>query len=172
MKVQKTSWIPLVIGIAFGLLAIFASTANFIIPIGDETFIGIGEAFATLSAALGGPIAMVSMLVVAYGGDIILNIDLCTSPQTFYLVLADFTTHLYAKPGVAIGYSKFLSTRARKTGIFLVGWWLSVIVYCLVLLAQSVILLFVASPGFRATFPHFTDFIPEFLGTAVKPTIT
>ena len=63
MKVKKTIWIPVIIGIVSGALIVLASTAHFLIPVGGDTSIGIGEIFTTLSAALGGPIAVIITLL-------------------------------------------------------------------------------------------------------------
>jgi len=173
MKVKKRIWIPVAIGFAFGILAFFASTASFSIPLGNDTFIGIGEIFATLSAALGGPIAVISMLLVTYGSVIAVKIELYTDAQTFYIALADFSAHLCAMLVVAICYYKLLYPKARKTSVFLVGWWLLVGgYYYLALLPLSVILLNLANPSFGFTYASFArDFLPEFLGTATITTL-
>jgi len=173
MKTKKTIWIPVAIGFGFGILAFFASTANFSIPLGNDAFIGIGEIFATLSAALGGPIATIIMLVVTYGSAVAVNIELYTDAQTFYIALADFSAHLCAMLVVAICYYKLLYPKARKTSVFLVGWWLIVgVYYYLALLPLSVILLNLANPSFGFTYASFArDFLPEFLGTATITTL-
>jgi len=173
MKVKKTIWIPVAIGFAFGILAFIASTANFSIPLGNDTFIGIGEIFTTLSAALGGPIAVISMLLVTYGSVVAVNINLYTAPQTFYIALADFTAHLCAMLVVTICYYKLLYPKVRKTSAFLLGWLLIVgVYYYLALLPLSVILLNLANPSFGFTYASFArDFLPEFLGTATITTL-
>ena len=76
MQVNKKTWFPVVIGTVSGVLIFLSSTAHFLIPIGGDTSIGIGEIFTTFSAALGGLIAVIIMLLVTYGGVILLNIDL------------------------------------------------------------------------------------------------
>jgi len=173
MKAKKTIWIPVAVGFAFGVLAFFASIANFSIPLGNDTFIGIGEIFATLSATLGGPIAVISMLLVTYGSVITVYIELYTDAQIFYIALADFTAHLCAMLVVTICYYKLLYPKARKTSAFLLGWWLIVGgYYYLALLPLSVILLNLANPDFGFTYVSFArDFLPEFLGTATITTL-
>jgi len=173
MKVKKTIWIPIVVGIVSAALILAASEAQFFIPLGNDTSMGIGELFTTLSAALGGPIAAIVTLLLVYSIHSILHIDLFPDMTSIYIVLADATAHLCAMLVVAIGYYKLLYPRARKTGIFLVGWFLTVgIYYYLALLPLSVILLNLADPGFSAKYPAFArNFIPEFLGTATITTM-
>ena len=169
MPVKKTIWIPVVIGMVSAALIIFAAEAQFFIPLGNDTEMGIGELFTTLSAALGGPIASIITLLLVYGVIIILHIDLYPDLPSIYIPLADATAHLCAMLVVAIGYFKLLYPRARKTSIFLVGWFLMVgVYYYLAFLPLEVVLLNLIDPGFGATYPSFArNFIPEFLGTAL-----
>jgi len=170
---KKTIWIPVVIGIVSAALIILVSEAQFVIPLGNNYSVGIGEIFNTLSAALGGPIALIITLLVTGIGHYILNIDLYTDIQFTYLVLADAFVHMCAMLVVAISYHRVLYPRARKTSIFIVGWWLTVGVYYYVtLLPFQVALLKYADPGFGATYPSFARiFFPEFLGTATITTL-
>lgn len=173
MKVNKTIWIPMAIGLAFGILASVASIANFSIPLGNNTFIGIGEIFAVLSAALGGPIGVISMLLVTYGSVIAINIELYKDAQTFFIALADFTAHLCALLVIAVCYYKLLYPKARKPFAFLLGWWLLVgAYYYLALLPLSVALLNLANTNSGYTYSTFArNFLPEFLGTATVTTL-
>lgn len=173
MKVKKTIWIPVIIGIVSGALIVLASTARFLIPIGGDSYIGIGEIFTTLSAALGGPIAVMITLLVTYGGVIILNLDLYTDLPSILIALADATAHLCALLVVAFGYGKLLYPRARKTSIFLVGWWLTVGVYYYVaFLPLEVVLLNLVDPGHGVTYSFIArSLFPEFLGTIVITTL-
>lgn len=173
MKANKKIWFPVVIGIVSGALIFLASTAEFLIPVGGGTSIGIGEIFTTLSAALGGPIAVIIMLLVTYGGVIMLNIDLFTDVSPIYIALADATAHLCALLVAAIGYGKILYPRSRNTGIFLVGWWLMVgVYYYLAFLPLEVALLNLADPGHGVTYPMIArSLLPEFLGTVTITTL-
>jgi hypothetical protein len=173
MKVKKTISIPVMIGIVSGSLIALASTAHFLIPVGGDTSIGIGEVFTLLSTALGGPIAVIITLLVTYGGVILLNIDLYTDLPPISIALADATAHLCALLVVAIGYRKLLYPQARKTSIFLISWWLTVgVYYYLVLLPLSVILLNLANPGHGVTYPMIArSLFPEYLGTTAITTM-
>ena len=173
MHIKKKIWIPVVIGIVFGALTILVSEAKFVIPLGNNYSVGIGEIFNTLSAALGGPIAVVIALLVTGSSHYILNIDLYADLRFTYLVLADSIIHLCAMLGVGISYYRVLYPQARKTSIFIVGWWLTVgVYYYLALLPLQVALLNYADPDFGATYPSFARiFFPEFLGTAVITTM-
>jgi len=149
MKVNKKIWFPVVIGIVSGVLIFLASIAHFLIPVGGDTSIGIGEIFTTLSAALGGPIAVIIMLLVTYGGVILLNIDLFTDAFSIYIVGADAALLV-----TAIGYRTILYPRSKNTGIFLVGWWLIVgVYYYLAFLPLEVTLLNLADPSLGVTYP-------------------
>jgi len=169
MKVKKTIWIPVVIGIVSGILILSAALADFFIPLGDETSIGIGEIFTTLSAALGGPVAAILTLLVPYSGVILLNLDQYTETRSLVIALADASAHLGAMLVVAICYYKLVYPRARKTGIFLLGWLLTIgVYYYLAFLPLEVVLLNLADSDFGATYSFYArNFIPEFLGTAL-----
>jgi hypothetical protein len=171
--VKKTIWIPVAIGVVSAALILAASEANFSIPLGNGSSIGIGELFTTLSAALGGPIAVIVTLLVTYGGNIILNLDLFADLQTVYIILADAAAHLCAMLVVVLCYYKLLYPRVRKTSVFLLGWFLTVGgYYYLVLLPLAVALQSFVNPGFSATYASFArDFLPEFLGTAAITTL-
>lgn len=173
MKANKNIWFPVVIGIASGALIFLASTAHFLIPVGGDSYIGIGEIFTTLTATLGGPIAVIIMLLATYGGVIILNIELYADLPPILIALADATAHLCALLVVAIGYGKILYPRSRNTGIFLVGWWLLVgVYYYLAFLPLEVALLNLADPGHGVTYPMIArSLLPEFLGTVTITTL-
>jgi len=173
MKVKKTVWIPIIIAMVSTALIIAAAEANFFIPLGNDTSMGIGELFTTLSAALGGPIASFVTIFVVYGVVGMLHPEYFPDTISTYIIIADATAHLCAMLVVAIGYYKLLYPRARKTGFFLVGWFLLVCAYYyLAFLPLSVVLLNLADPSFGATYPFFArNFIPEALGTAVITTL-
>ena len=99
--------------------------------------------------------------------------EIFTDITTVYIVLEDAVAHLCAMLVVAVGYYKFLFPRMRKTGIFLVGWFLLIgVYYYLALLPLSVIFLNLIDPGQNATYSVYArNFIPEFLGTAVIATL-
>ena len=173
MKIKKIVSIPIVIGMASATLIIAAAEANFFIPLGNGSSIGIGELFTTLSAALGGPIASFVTIFVVYGVVGMLHPEYYPDTISISITIADAAAHLCAMLMIAIGYYKLLHPRARKTGIFLAGWFLLVgAYYYLALLPLSVVLLNLADPGFGATYLAFArNFIPEALGTAVITTL-
>lgn len=161
------------IGIVSASLILLVSKAEFVIPLGNNYSIGIGEILNTLSAALGGPIATIITVLVTGVGHFILNPDLYTDPQFIYIALADACIHLGAMLVIAISYSQLLYPQVRKTGIFILGWWLTIgVYYYLVLLPLQVALLNYADPGFGATYSSFAKiFLPEFFGTAAITTL-
>ena len=173
MKVKKTIWIPIVIGIISAALILTASEAKFFIPLGNGSAIGIGELFTTLSAALGGPIASIITLFLVYSIHIILNPNVIPDMTTGLIVLEDSIAHLCAMLVVAIGYYQFLSPRMKKTGVFLIGWFLLVgAFYYLALLPLTVLFLNLIDPGQGPTYAVFAkNFFPEFLGTATITTL-
>jgi len=173
MKVKKTIWIPLAIGMASAALILAAAEANFFIPLGNGSEMGIGELFTTFSAALGGPLASIITIFAVYSIHSIFHPELFSDMTKVYIILEDAVAHLCAMLVVAVGYYKFLAPRMRKTGIFLVGWFLLIgVYYYLALLPLSVIFLNLIDSGQNATYPVYArNFIPEFLGTAVITTL-
>lgn len=173
MKVKKTIWIPIAIGMASAALILAASEASFFIPLGNGSEMGIGELFTTLSAALGGPLASIVTIFAVYSIHSIVHPELFSDMTTVYIILEDAVAHFCAMLVVAIGYYKFLSPRMRKTGAFLFGWFLLVgIYYYLALLPLSVVFLNLIDPGRNATYSVYArNFIPEFLGTATITTL-
>lgn len=165
---KKTIWVPIIIGIVSAALILLVSEAEFVIPLGNNYSIGMGEILNTLSAALGGPIAIIITLLVTSIGHFLLNTDLYTDPQFVFIVLADAIAHMCAMIVLSTSYYRVLYLRTRKTGIFVMGWWLTIgVYYYLILLPLQVVLLNYADPGFGATYPSFARiFFPEFLGTA------
>lgn len=170
---KKTIWIPITIGIVSAALILLVSEAKFVIPLGNNYSIGIGEILNTLSAALGGPLAVITTMLVTSIGHFVLNPDLYTDIQFVFIVLADAFVHMCAMLVVSKIYYRALYPEVRKTGIFVMGWWLTIgIYYYLILLPLQVVLLNYADPSFGATYPSFARiFLSEFLGTAVITTL-
>lgn len=168
MKFKKKILIPGMIGIVSAALILLVSKAEFVIPLGNNYSIGIGEILNTLSAALGGPIAAIITVLVTGFGHFMLNPNLYADPQFIYIAIADACIHLVAMLVIVISYSQVLYPQARKMGKFSLGWWLTISVYYyLVLLPLQVALLNYADPGYGATYPSFAKiFLPEFFGTA------
>jgi len=170
---KKNIWLPIIIGTIFAVLILMVSEVEFVIPLGNNYSIGIGEIFNMFSSALGGPIAVIVTLLVASVGHFLLNPDLYANSQFIFIVIADAVVHMAAMLMVAIIYYRILYPRVRKIGFFVMGWWLTTgIYYYLILLPLQVALLNFADPGFVATYPSFARiFFPEFLGTGVITTL-
>ena len=168
MQLKKKIWIPGIIGIVSASLILLVSKAEFVIPLGNNYSIGIGEILNTLSAALGGPIAAIITVLVTGIGHFVLNPDLYTDPQFVFIAFADACIHLSAMLVIVIIYSQFLYPQSRRIGIFSLGWWLTIgVYYYLVLLPLQVALLNYADPAYGATYASFAKiFLPEFFGTA------
>ena len=173
MQMKRTIWVPVMIGVVSAVLVLLVSEAEFVIPLGNNYSIGIGEIFNVLSAALGGPIALITTLLLTSSGHYILHFNLYTNTQFAFIVLADGFIHMCALLVVAILYHRFLYPRVNKKGVFIVGWWLTIgVYYYIALLPLQVALLNYADPGFGATYPSFARiFLPEFLGTATITTL-
>jgi hypothetical protein len=173
MKAKKTIWIPIATGVVSAALNILVSEAHFGIPIGDNAFIGIVEISNTLSASLGGPIALIITVVVTNIGHFILNLELYADIQFIFLTIADALIHIFALLVVATSYYRFLYPRFNKTGLFLVGWWLTLSVYYyLALLPLQTALINFSDPSFGVTYPSFARiFLPEFLATSMITTL-
>jgi hypothetical protein len=173
MKMKKTAWSPIAIGMASAALIIAAAEANFFIPLGPDTSMGIGELFTTLSAAIGGPIASLTTIFVAYGVVGMLHPEYFPDQPSLYIILEDAIAHLSAMLMVVLIYTKFLYPRARRTGFFLAGWFLLVCAYYfLALLPLSVVFLNLIDPSRGATYFDFArGFLPEVLGTAIITTL-
>jgi len=173
MNMKKIIWLPIILGLLFAVLILMVSEVKFVIPLGNNYSIGIGEIFNIFSAALGGPIAVVVTLLVTNIGHFLLNPNLYTDMQFFFIVLADAIVHMGAMLVVTIIYYRVLFPRVRKIGLFVVGWWLTIgVYYYLILLPLQVVFLSYADPGFGATYPSFARiFLPEFIGTAAITTL-
>jgi hypothetical protein len=173
MQIKKTIWIPVIIGIVSAAIILLVSEAQFVIPLGNNYSIGIGEIFNTLSAALGGPIAVIITVLVTGIGHYLLNMNLYTETWFTNLALADAFIHMFAMLLVAICYYRVLYLRTRKISVFIGGWWLTIgVYYYLALLPLQVALLNYVDPGFGASYPSFAKiFFPEFLGTAAITTL-
>ena len=173
MQLKKKIWIPGSIGIVSATLILLVSKAEFVIPLGNNYSIGIGEILNTLSAALGGPIAAIITVLVTGIGHFVLNPDLYTDQQFIFIAIADACIHLVAMLVIVIIYSQVLYPQERQIGIFSLGWWLTIgVYYYLVLLPLQVALLNFADPAYGATYSSFAKiFLPELFGTAAITTL-
>ena len=173
MQMKRTIWVPVMIGVVFAIFILLVSEAEFVIPLGNNYSIGIGEIFNVLSAALGGPVAVIITLMVTSIGHFLLNPTLYTDMQFLFIASGDAVIHMGAMLVVTIIYYRVLYPRVNKKVVFIAGWWLAIgIYYYIALLPLQVALLNYADPGFGAAYPAFAKiFFPEFLGTAVITTL-
>lgn len=137
---KKTIWIPLVLGIALGLVDFFSLGVHWVIRIASFGQIGPQEIFVEMSAALGGPLGLfVTNFFQELGMHLfLLKGDFPGQPQLeIFISIADFIAHTLALLAVAYCY-RFLHQHAKKTTVFLAGWILiTVIYYALLLPLQS-----------------------------------
>lgn len=173
MQMKRTIQVPIIIGIVSAALILLVSEAEFVIPLGNNYAIGIGEIFNLLSAALGGPVATITTLLLTSSGHYILHLNLYANTSFAFIVVADAFIHMWAMLLVAFLYHRFLYPRVNKKVVYFLGWWLTIgVYYYIALLPLQVALLNYADPGFGATYPSFASiFLPEFLGTATITTL-
>jgi len=173
MQINRTIWVPAMIGVISAAFILLISEAEFVIPLRINYSIGIGEIFNVIAAALGGPIALITTLLLTSVGHYSLHVNLYMNTPFVFIVLADAFVHMCAMFVVAILYYRFLYPRVNRKGAFIVGWWLTICVYYYIaLLPLQVALLNYADPGFGATYPSFARiFLPEFLGAATITTL-
>jgi hypothetical protein len=169
---KRTIWVPILIGLIFAAFLILVTETQFVIPLGNKAFIGVGEIFNTISAALGGPFAIITIIVTAIS-HFILHAELFTDVQFTYIVVIDAMIHIFALLLVSICYYRILYLRVKKASFFFVGWFVMIgVYYYLILLPLQVALLKHADPGLGATYLSFAKiFFPEFLGTALITTL-
>ena len=173
MRMKNTLGVPVGIGIVSAALILLVSEAQFVIPLGNNYSVGIGEIFNTLAAALGGPITVIITQLLTASGHFMLNPDLYTETSFLFIALADAVIHIGAMLIITFSYARFLFPRENKTSAFISGWWLTIgVYYYLILLPLQVVLLDYADPGYGAAYPAFARiFLPEFIGTAAITTL-
>ena len=108
---KRTIWIPLVLGLALGLIDFVSLVVHFVLPTGEETFVGPQEIFVTISAALGGPLGL---LVTIFFQELGVHFFLLKGqlppeqvPLEIFISIADFIAHVLAALGVVYS-SRFL----------------------------------------------------------------
>jgi hypothetical protein len=146
---KKTIWIPLVIGLVFGLIAGLATIANisFVIPPGGWA-IGLYGICLVLAAALGGPLAAVE-------AELIWLLSGLVAPTTRSLVSIPFVfwTNLIVNGGffilVAFAY-RFIYERWTMPKRLL-GWIVILIGYFVLHLPALVLSQFAVAPAFMSS---------------------
>jgi hypothetical protein len=171
---KKTIWVPIVIGLMAGELSYLILVADFriLLPLGSGASLGGGEIFATLAAALGGPIAAVITGLLNGAGGYLITREVLPWPTSLYMAGADLIAHIIAMLVAAVCY-RFLHERAKKKlPAQLAGWVLIVAIYYFVVLTFiQVLLLNALVPGFGAYMDFVSVVWPEFLATAIVTTL-
>lgn len=168
MKVKKTIWIPIVGGLAFGVLSFLITVANITVQISDDLILGPWEIINTLSAALFGPIGLlITELGLDISGYVFLIGGVYPAPQDLYFVIGDFIAHSVSMLVVAMGY-RYIYQRIKMPRL-LAGWVLIVGIYYLMEVPLAVTLFNIAVPDLEASYAvYFSNVRLEFvLVTAV-----
>jgi hypothetical protein len=170
MKVKKTIWIPLVLGIALGLLDYVSIAVHFVLPTSEETFVGPQEVFVLVSAALGGPLGLfiTSLFQEAAVHLFLLKGQLPPeqAPLEIFVSTADFIAHLLAGLPVVYCY-RFLHQRAKRAITFSVGWIPIVMIYYALLLSLQSLLYNIVIPGMLPLFVWVQSSLMEVLVAAI-----
>lgn len=149
---KKTIWIPIVIGLIAGGMNYLTTVVNFHIPI-PGGYIGAGEIFSTLTAALGGPVAVgIDGLVhgiVGYG----MIREVFPWPTPLHLVSADSFAHIISMLAAAFCYRFLHDQRSKNSLALIAGWALIVAMYYYAFLTPAqVLLLNSIIPGLVGTY--------------------
>jgi hypothetical protein len=173
--VKRTIWIPLVLGVVFGLVDLASMAVNFLIPFGPFAATGPQELFLIISAALGGPLAvLVASILQELGGFTFFlsnefSQDRLWSTGMLFAV-ADLAAHLVALLVVAYCY-RILYQRAQKLYVFCAGWILIVVIfYGLLVLFQS-LLLGIVVPEMQPLSDLYQNNLVEFAVVAIVSTL-
>jgi len=171
MKVKKTIWIPIVGGLALGVLSFLITVANITVQISDDLILGPWEIINTLSAALFGPIGLlVTELGLDISGYVYLIGGVYPAPQDLYFVIGDFIAHSASMLVVALGY-RYVYQR-MKIPRLLAGWVLIMSVYYLMEVPLAVTLFNIAVPGLDASYAvYFSNVRLEFVLVTVVTTL-
>ncbi|HSF83106.1 MAG TPA: hypothetical protein VLA49_17850 [Anaerolineales bacterium] len=167
---KKTIWIPLVLGIALGLLDFVSLAVHFVLPTSEETFVGPQEIFVTISAALGGPLGL---LLTSFFQELGVHFYLLKGqlppeqvPLEIFVSIADFSAHILATLAVVYCY-RLLYQRAKKAITFYLGWILIVIIYYTLLLPLQSFLYNLVIPDMLPLFVWIQSSIPEVLTVVI-----
>jgi hypothetical protein len=168
--VKKTIWIPLVLGIALGLLDYVSIAVHFVLPTSEETFVGPQEVFVLVSAALGGPIGLfiTSLFQEAAVHLFLLKGQLPPeqAPLEIFISTADFFAHILA--GLAVVYCyRFLHQRAKRAITFFAGWIPLVMIYYALLLSLQSLLYNIVIPGMLPLFVWIQSSLMEVFVAAI-----
>lgn len=166
---KRTIWIPLVLGLALGLLDFLSFGFHWVIRIASFGAIGPQETLVVLSAALGGPLSgIVTNFLQELGMHIfLLKGDFPGQPQVEVVIsIVDFIAHTIALLAVAYCY-RFLHQRAKKGYIFFAGWILIVVIYYILLLPLQALVHNLIIPDLLPLSTLVRGSPPEFLMVAI-----
>jgi hypothetical protein len=171
MKVKKTIWIPIVGGLAFGVLSFLITVANITVQISDDLILGPWEIINTLSVALFGPIGLlITELGLNISGYVFLIGGVYPAPLDLYFIVGDFIAHSMSMLVVALGY-RYIYERMKMPRL-LAGWVLIVGIFYLVEVPLAVTLFNIAVPNLDASYAvYFSNVRLEFVLVTIVTTL-
>ena len=171
MKMKKTTWIPIVGGLAFGVLSFLITVANITVQIFDDLILGPWEIINTLSAALFGPIGLlITELGLDISGYVYLIEGVYPAPLDLYFIVGDFIAHSMSMLVVALGY-RYIYERMKMPRL-LAGWVLIVGIFYLVEVPLAVTLFNIAVPNLDASYAvYFSNVRLEFVLVTIVTTL-
>jgi hypothetical protein len=171
---KKTIWIPLILGVFFGLLDFAIWAVDFAIPLGPWGASGPQEVFIIMSAALGGPLGLFVTCLFYVLGDFAFSVVTLFSPEQLSSMgvlysIANFSAHILAALPAAYCY-KFFHQRVKKVYVFFGSWILILVFYYFLLVTLQFFLvgLVVEMPPLFALYRYF---LPELMVTGVVTTL-
>jgi uncharacterized protein YhhL (DUF1145 family) len=159
---KKTIWIPIVGGFIFGVLSFLISAANITIEISEDLILGPYEILDTLSAALFGPIGLlITQLGMDSGAYWYFIKDVYPGPQGIYFIIGDYIAHSVSMVAVMFFY-RFIYERIKLPRL-LVGWFLVMGIYYIMLVLLQVTLFNIVVPGGATYLNYFSNVRLEFI---------
>ena len=171
---KKMFLIPLLIGCVLGSLDFACWAADFLIPLGPYGATAPQEVFSTMSASLGGPLALSVTSILHELGNLAFSLKSLLPPgqvasKALMYSLSDFLAHILSAMVVAYCF-RILSQRAKTILVFLGGWLLVIFFYYALLVLMQYILI-----GLVIDLPPlpvlYLNFLPEFLVVGVVTTL-
>jgi len=175
---KKTIWIPMLIGLVFGLLNFMSWAIDLVIPMGVsssgvQVTAGLYEIFNVLSAAIGGPISMVITEIINEIGAYIFFYRPGSNGAVpgYIMSLVSALIHVFSLLSVIFCY-RFFYHRAKNTPALVSGWLLTIFIYFGLASVIFLGLLKFLNPDINITFvSFFLDSWPEALVTLIITTL-
>lgn len=166
---------PLVLGVALGIIDFISLAVNFLIPLGPLGATGPQEIFLIISAALGGPLGLLAANLLQESGIFIFFLKNEILPDQLWSMgilfsTADFTAHLIALLAVAYCY-KLLHQRTKLPYAFLGGWVLIVVIYYGLLVFFQYFLFGLVVPEIPPLSVLYQNNLPEFAVVTIVTTL-